>query len=122
MSHLERFGWITSVSSVGAATLSYVQYDKAYDNGRTHKNIPMKHLTPIVFGADYHQPRAERVVEVYASTSSVLHNLVTIVGTRTKHATTHHAIIAPKNHKLLGHIQLEGGRISRSFVIDLNAS
>ena len=87
---------------------------------RTRNSCEARHT--YCFGADFHQPRAERVVEVYASTSSVLHNLVTIVGTRTRHATTHHAIIAPKNHKLLGHIQLEGGRISRSFVIDLNAS
>ena len=87
---------------------------------RTRNSCEARHTYCV--GADFHQPRAERVVEVYASTSSVLHNLVTIVGTRTKHATTHHAIIAPKNHKLLGHIQLKGGRISRSFVINLNAS
>ena len=111
MNRLEGFCWITSVRGVGAASLSDVQYDKVCNNGQTHKN-----------GADFHQPRAERVAEVYASTSSVLHNLVTIVGTCTKHATTHHAIVAPKNHKLLGHIQLEGGRISIYFVIDLNAS
>ena len=64
MNRLEGFGWISSVRGVRAATLSDVQYDKAYDNGQTHKNIPVKHLTPIVFGADFHQPRAERVVEV----------------------------------------------------------
>ena len=64
MNRLEGFGWISSVRGVGAATLSDVQYDKAYDNGRTHKNIPVKHLAPIVFCADFHQQRAERVVEV----------------------------------------------------------
>ena len=51
MNRLEGFCWITSVRGVGAASLSDVQYDKVYDNGRTHKNIPEKHLTPIVFGA-----------------------------------------------------------------------
>jgi len=39
MNRLEGFCWITSVRGVGAASLSDVQYDKVYDNGRTHKKF-----------------------------------------------------------------------------------
>ncbi len=39
MNRLKGFCWITSVRVVGAASLSDVQYDKVYDNGRTHKKF-----------------------------------------------------------------------------------
>ena len=39
MNRLEGFCWITSVRGVGAASLSDVQYNKVYDNGRMHKKF-----------------------------------------------------------------------------------
>jgi len=53
-----------SARGVGAATLSDVQHDKAHDIGQMHKNIPVKHLSLIVFGVEFNQPRADRIVEV----------------------------------------------------------
>jgi len=56
----EGCGCITSVRGFGAATLSDVQYDKAYDNERMHKNISAEHLTIFVFGVEFIQPGAVR--------------------------------------------------------------
>ena len=60
----EGCGWITSVRGVGAATLSDVQYDTAYDNSRMHRNIPVEHITIIVYGVEFDQPRAGCIMEV----------------------------------------------------------
>jgi len=64
MNRPEGCSWIMSIRGVGAATLSDVQYDNTYDNGRMHKNVSVERLTLIVFGAEFNQPRAEHIVEV----------------------------------------------------------
>jgi len=64
MNRPEGCGWIRSVRGVGAATLSDVQYDTAYDNNRMHRNIPVEYITIIIYGVEFDQPRADRIMEV----------------------------------------------------------
>jgi hypothetical protein len=52
-----RYGYITTVSGVGAATIVSVKYSAAHKDGRTHSIICMKDITPAVLAPDFRQRR-----------------------------------------------------------------
>ena len=45
----EGYGFVQKVSGVGAATLTTVRMSETMGDGRTHKDIPLSHITPAIF-------------------------------------------------------------------------